>query len=63
MALMTAERVRHLPVLEGKKMAGIVSIGDLVHSIIIDQKFVIAVRGRGAILFPTATMRWGERVG
>jgi CBS domain-containing protein len=41
MALMTEKRVRHLPVLEGKKMLGIVSIGDLVKSIIADQKFVI----------------------
>ena len=41
MALMTEERVRHLPVIEGKKLIGIVSIGDLVKSIIGDQKFVI----------------------
>jgi len=41
MALMTGKRVRHLPVLEGGKVIGIVSIGDLVKSIIDDQKFVI----------------------
>jgi CBS domain-containing protein len=41
MAVMSEERVRHLPVLEGKKLVGIVSIGDLVKSIIGDQKFVI----------------------
>jgi CBS domain-containing protein len=41
MALMTAKHVRHLPVLEGKKVIGIVSIGDLVKSIIGDQKFII----------------------
>src|SRR4029077_21003766 len=35
------ERGRHLPVFEGKKPIGIVSIGDLVKSIIGDQKFVI----------------------
>jgi CBS domain-containing protein len=41
MALMTERRVRHLPVLEEKKIIGIVSIGDLVKSIIRDQKFII----------------------
>jgi len=41
MALMTEKRVRHLPVFEGKKLIGIVSIGDLVKSIIGDQKFMI----------------------
>jgi CBS domain-containing protein len=41
MAVMSEERVRHLPVLEGKKPVGIVSIGDLVKCIIGDQKFTI----------------------
>ena len=41
MALMTELRVRHLPVVEGEKLIGIVSIGDPVKSIIGDQKFVI----------------------
>ena len=41
MALMTGRRVRHLPVIEGDKIIGIVSIGDLVKSIIGDQKFTI----------------------
>lgn len=41
MALMTDRRVRHLPVIEDKKIVGIVSIGDLVKSIIGDQKFRI----------------------
>jgi CBS domain-containing protein len=41
MALMSEKHVRHLPVLEGEKPVGIVSIGDLVKNIIGDQKFVI----------------------
>jgi len=41
MTLMSEKRVRHLPVLEGEKPIGIISIGDLVKSIIGDQKFMI----------------------
>jgi CBS domain-containing protein len=41
MALMTAQAVRHLPVLEHNRVVGIVSIGDMVKSVIDDQKFVI----------------------
>lgn len=41
MALMTENRVRHLPVLDREELVGIVSIGDLVKSIIGDQKFMI----------------------
>ena len=41
MALMTEKRVRHLPVVEGQKVVGIISIGDLLKSIISKQKFVI----------------------
>lgn len=41
MAVMTAKRVRHLPVVENDRVVGIVSIGDLVKSIIQDQKFII----------------------
>jgi len=39
--LMTEERVRHLPVVDGGRVAGIVSIGDLVKSIIDEQRFTI----------------------
>jgi len=34
MRLMTDKRIRHLPVVEGSTIAGIVSIGDLVRSVI-----------------------------
>lgn len=41
MAIMTARRVRHLPVIKDGELLGIVSIGDLVKSIISDRDFVI----------------------
>ena len=41
MALMTTKRVRHLPVTENGALLGIVSIGDLVKSIISDRELVI----------------------
>ena len=37
MRLMTDKRIRHLPVVEGTSIAGIVSIGDLVRSMITMQ--------------------------
>lgn len=41
MALMTERRMRHLPVMDGGKIVGMVSIGDLVKEIIAEQKFTI----------------------
>jgi len=41
MAVMTERSVRHLPILDKKQVVGMISIGDLVKSIISDQKFII----------------------
>lgn len=41
MALMTDKRIRHLPILDDGKLVAVISIGDLVKSIIAEQKFVI----------------------
>ena len=41
MLLMTENRLRHLPVMDGGKLVGLVSIGDLVKDIISEQKFII----------------------
>lgn len=41
MAVMTDKHIRHLPVLDGEKLIGMISIGDLVKSIIAEQKFTI----------------------
>ncbi len=41
MALMSGKRIRHLPVLEAEKLAGLISIGDVVKAIIANHKFLI----------------------
>ena len=41
MAMMTEKRIRHLPVIDGDNLLGVISIGDLVKSIIEEQQHVI----------------------
>ena len=41
MALMTENRLRHLPVVDGGKLVGLVSIGDLVNAQLQAQRFMI----------------------
>jgi CBS domain-containing protein len=41
MALMTEKRIRHLPVVVDERVAGLISIGDVVKAIIEEQAFLL----------------------
>lgn len=39
--LMTKEKIRHLPVMDGEKLVGLISIGDVVKELISDNEIMI----------------------
>lgn len=41
MAIMSKNRVRHLPVMDDEAVVGVISMGDLINGTIADQQFVI----------------------
>ena len=48
MMLMTEQRIRHLPVVDGERVLGIISIGDLMKAIISDNQRAIGALDRPA---------------
>lgn len=54
MALMTHLRLRHVPVTEGDRLVGILSLGDLVKDVVSDQAFVIEQLERYIMRAPNA---------
>ena len=46
MMLMTEKRIRHLPVVDGERVVGIISIGDLMKAIISDNQRAIGALDR-----------------
>jgi CBS domain-containing protein len=43
MSIMTEKHIRHLPVIEGERVIGVISIGDLVKETIEEQKQEISL--------------------
>jgi CBS domain-containing protein len=48
MMLMTEKRIRHLPVVEGERVVGLISIGDLMKAIISDNQRAIGALDHAA---------------
>jgi CBS domain-containing protein len=55
LALMTDKHVRHLPVVEGDEVVGVVSIGDLVGALLAEKEFLIGELVRYIAQTPAGT--------